>query len=280
MFRQGLHVKTASIITDENVQALFLVHLREMKDEFRTPENFMKDCNESLFKRIPNAPSTISLSTSTRWMKFLGFNPKLQQKGYYTDGHNRSDVVDYRDTVFLPTMLKYEKRMQEYSGEDMDTVIPPELEEGEKRVVLITHDESTFYCCEGKPLMWMENGKNKLLPKTKGTSLMISGFCCDCHGFFNNGLQKSYSTFEAGKNREGWFTNNDLVNQFNALIPLIKDLHQDCEIVIAFDNSMTHHAKVTLLDAALLSLKTVFLTIVLSIFEGAWRIGHLKFKNE
>lgn len=244
MFRQGLHIKTASIITDENVQAMFLIHLREMRDECRTPENFMKDCNNTLFKRIPNAPAIISLNTATRWMKFLGFHPKLQKKGYYTDGHNRKDVIEYRDNEFLPRMLSYERCMQEYSGDLMDTIIPPDLLEGEKRIVLITHDESTFYCCEGKPLMWMENGKNKLLPKTKGTSLMISGFCCDCHGFFRDSLRKSYSTFEAGKNREGWFTNNDLVNQFNALIPLIKELHQNCEIVIAFDNSMTHHAKV------------------------------------
>ena len=73
---------------------------------------------------------------------------------------------------------------------------------------------------------------------------MVSGFCCDCHGFFNDGEVKSYTTFEAGKNRAGWFPNKDLVAQFNLLIPLIRKLHQNCEIVIAFDNSMTHHAKV------------------------------------
>ena len=64
MFEQGLHIKTASIITDENVQAMFLIQLREMRDECRTPENFMKDCNNTSFKRIPNAPATISLKYS------------------------------------------------------------------------------------------------------------------------------------------------------------------------------------------------------------------------
>ena len=44
----------------------------------------------------------------------------------------------------------------------------PELVNDDSRVVLITHDESTSYCCEGKPMLWMENGRNKLLPKTKG----------------------------------------------------------------------------------------------------------------
>ena len=142
---------------------------------------------------------------------------------YCTDGHNRDDIVDYRDNVFLPRMLQYEKRMQE---KDMDVVIPPELTNGEKRVVLITHDESKFYCNEGKPLIWMENGK-KLLPKSKGTSIMVSGFCCECHGFFSRGELKSYNFFEAGVAREGWFTNKDLVAQFDSIVPLIRDLHDD-----------------------------------------------------
>ena len=84
----------------------------------------------------------------------------------------------------------------------METIVRPDLSDGEKRVVLTTHDESTFYCFEDKPLMWMENGKNKLLPKTKGTSLMVSGFCFDCHGFFGEGKRKSYTTFEINLERK------------------------------------------------------------------------------
>ena len=214
-----------------------------MKDENRTPENFKILCETELLKQIPNAPTTISSKTATRWMKYLGFHPKTQIKGYYTDGHNREDVTDYRDNVFLPLMVEYERRMNDYEGEDMETIIPPNLEVNEKKVVLITHDESTFYCCEGKSIMWMENGKNKLLPKTNGASLMVSGFCCDCHGFFSQGEIKSFQLFEAGKNRDGWFTNKDLVEQFENLVPTIKSLHSDCDLVIAFDNSMTHHVR-------------------------------------
>jgi hypothetical protein len=91
--------------------------------------------------------------------------------------------------------------MADYAGDDMETVIPPELNESEKRIVLITHDEFTFYCCEGKPIKWMENGK-KMLSKTEETSIMVSGFICDCHGFFSDDSHKSYHFFEAGKNGE------------------------------------------------------------------------------
>ena len=37
-----------------------------------------------------------------------GYTAKPQQGGYYTDGHNRNDVVDYRNNVFVPRMLQYE----------------------------------------------------------------------------------------------------------------------------------------------------------------------------
>jgi hypothetical protein len=119
----------------------------------------------------------------------------------------------------------------------------PALEEGEKEAVFIVHDESTFYCCEGQQMMWMEDGKSKILPKTKGTSIMVSGFICACHGFMSSGNQRSFALFEAGVARDGWFTNKHLVEQFESNVEMFKELHPGCEIIICFDNSMTHHAK-------------------------------------
>jgi hypothetical protein len=111
-------------------------------------------------------------------MLYLGFKPTIQRKGYYTDGHNRVDVVQYRDDIFLPAMAAVERRMRVYSGENMEEEEMPDLKEGENKAVFIVHDESTFYCCEGQRMMWMEDGKSKILPKTKGTSVMVSGFIC------------------------------------------------------------------------------------------------------
>ena len=49
---------------------------------------------------------------------------------------------------------------------------------------------------------------------------MVSGFMCACHGFmcaeFDGVSVKSHQLFEAGKAREGWFTNEDLNLQFKA----------------------------------------------------------------
>jgi hypothetical protein len=130
---------------------------------------------------------------------------------------------------FLEDMAELESRMRFYSGDDMSTEIPPALEEA----VLVTHDESTFYCNYGRRYFWLENGKKKLLPKSRGSSIMISGFCCHCHGFLSlpDG-SKSYQLFKAS--RESWFTNQHLVDQFYGCIDTLRHYHPDCELTIVW----------------------------------------------
>ena len=72
---------------------------------------------------------------------------------------------------------------------------------------------------------------------------MVSGFVCKCHGFMSWNDSRSFQLFEAGVNREGWFTNDDLVKQFKSLTELFQHYHPNCEITIGFDNSMTHRAR-------------------------------------
>ena len=58
---------------------------------------------------------------------------------------------------------------------------------------------------------------------------------CHCHGFMihpEDGTRKSYKLFEAGANREGWFTNVDLVQQLDDCYELFRQFHPDCDIVI------------------------------------------------
>lgn len=165
-FKQGMNTKTRSVITDENVQQIFKTELRALADESRCPKAFKLMLEERLLKTIANAPKKISLETARRWIIYLGCKCTKQGKGYYTDGHNRPDVTEYR-TKFLEEMEMYERRMMKFSGEQMTEEESPTLSDDEKRIVFITHDESTLYCNEGKALLWMENGKKKILPKTK-----------------------------------------------------------------------------------------------------------------
>ena len=145
--------------------------------------------------------------------------------------------------IFLKEMLEFERRMCHFEGENMETRIEPDLLDGEKEIVLITHNESTFYCNERRRFFWLENCKKKLLPKSKRASLIVSSFCCQCHGFMSLQTGKSYQLFKAGTGREGWFTNQHLVDQFNSYLPVLRHFHPNCDLVVAFDNSMTHRAR-------------------------------------
>ena len=92
---------------------------------------------------------------------------------------------------------------------------------------------------------------------------MVSGFVCDCYGFLSAPVAvagqpdiKSCKLFKAGKHRDGWFTNDDLVAQLQLASPLFEERHPGCQLVFAFDNSMSHHKRAPDgLDAYLLPLK-------------------------
>ncbi len=68
------------------------------------------------------------------------------RKGVYMDGHEREDVVKYRQEVFLPIMAKFE-------GVEMKRV-PPALKDGEKEVVMLFHDECCFHANEEARNLW------------------------------------------------------------------------------------------------------------------------------
>ena len=68
--------------------------------------------------------------------------------GTYYDGHERPDVVQYRQ-IFLDEIYNYEKNMAKYEGENMEQTLPT-LGLNDKEVILITHDKCVFYSNDRK----------------------------------------------------------------------------------------------------------------------------------
>ena len=56
----------------------------------------------------------VSLQTARRFLYREGFRYTEHKKSLYYDGHERPDVVDYRQKVFLPAMKKHRERLVEY----------------------------------------------------------------------------------------------------------------------------------------------------------------------
>eukprot|EP01040_Poterioochromonas_malhamensis_P015275 gene15275-17077_t len=108
---QGRHIKTNSIIADENFQLRLKEVLRSMEEVRRRPINFMNLLNTEILKDFNNAPNKISENTARRWMKILGYKLVNIKKDYYVDGHEREDVVEYRQQ-FLQRIEGIETRMK------------------------------------------------------------------------------------------------------------------------------------------------------------------------
>ena len=54
---------------------------------------------------------TLSRGTSVKWLQKMGYKLQDVRKGVYKDGHERADVVQYRQESFLPTLKGLENRM-------------------------------------------------------------------------------------------------------------------------------------------------------------------------
>lgn len=74
--------------------------------------------------------------------------------------------------------MEYKRRMATYPTGDEEQSIEPELSEGEKKIVLVTHDECTFYANDGKTSRWVEKGEASIFPKGPGGSIMVNEFVC------------------------------------------------------------------------------------------------------
>ncbi|KAI7900629.1 uncharacterized protein BX663DRAFT_562974 [Cokeromyces recurvatus] len=157
--------------------------------------------------------------------------------------------------------------MDKYSVDDEANIVPPTLREGEKKIVLVTHDESTFYSNDGKLIRWCEQNETTILLKGSGGSIMVSEFMCPCHGTMRgkiNGKEKtSRKLFFAGssKGKEGWWTCAHLVKQLEKeAIPLFELLHPGCTGLFAFDQSSSHREfdKDALIASRMSSEDTIF----------------------
>jgi hypothetical protein len=149
--------------------------------------------------------------------------------------------------------------MDTYDGENMEIVTPPVLAVGERKLVLVTHDETAFDSIDGKRKVWIESEKQRLLPKGSGKCIMVSQFMCLCHGHMEvevtedilnrhpdlkvpvGSVAATLRIIKPGKNSDGYWTNQDLVDQLKITITIFEILHPDCVALFAFDNSANHH---------------------------------------
>jgi hypothetical protein len=118
-----------SWLHDEQVKLRALEYLRSVPAGKVTSAKFHKYINSSLFPELDIKPKKpLSIRTARRWLIKLGWTYTLVKKGVYMGGHEREDVVHFRNHEFLPAMLRFEERMvhyKYYEDKGPDLVTPP-----------------------------------------------------------------------------------------------------------------------------------------------------------
>lgn len=172
--------------SDKELQSSPLVEYEE-QEQGGNKKQTIRDCLLQVYIECP-----ISLSTTWRWLRRIGFSYDTRKKSFFVDGHERPNVVFRRNEFFTLYLTKLEPRthrwiqvtaeIHEYAvtmgfgsfGGNLSVRKP----QGVKPLMIFGQDESVYSQFLFGNRQWVgPEGQHPLLPKkTDGLSLMISAF--------------------------------------------------------------------------------------------------------
>lgn len=215
--------KLAQFARNQLVDTAADQYLRQIIQE-EMPRGLKRYMEVKLFPRIHlKVGRGISLSTARRWLCLEGFWYISHKKGLYFDGHDRPDVLAYRQNHFLPTMKSLEPRLVRYVVGDVEKPILP-LNFVERLLVLCSHDESTSQANDSQEKSWVLGDQHPLRKKGPGHGLHQSDIICSTAGWLADASQ----TLEYGKNYDGYWTGELFVKQVRLCTLIIKCLSDTC----------------------------------------------------
>lgn len=141
-------------------------------------------------------------------------------------------------------MLQYKKQMNTF---DEASITEANIMEGDKKIVMITHDEYTFYSNDGNKTLWILEGEEQFPLHHKGpdASIMVSEFQCPCHismRSVSDPEKTSRTLFYAGAGRDEWWTAEMMIEQYKEVVKIFDELHPMSQGLFLFDNSSNHSA--------------------------------------
>lgn len=229
----------SSILEDEDFKGELLLHLQGIGKYVKSMDiiDYVKrpDVLTQLKLKKP-----ISLATAQRWMKHVGYRWSKTPTGQFVDGHERSDVVAYRQLVFLPVWAELLLRTRIYGTEGNECQAQPMTT---CRVVIWNHDESTYYANDRRKIRWVHNSETAIpYAKGEGASLMVADMVSPDYGWLQSpdGKERARVLFKAGKARGGYFTTQNIINQASNAMDILQRHFSDEEHVMVFDNATTH----------------------------------------
>ena len=182
----------SSILDDEDFRRDIQLHLTEIakKGYIRAQDIVDYVATPEVQQKLGTKARGIHIRTAQQWLHKLSWRYQQKKKGMYIDGHEREDVVEYRKG-FVERWREYERRFVIYGndGKVLSTPTGFPVPQGVRfRLILVTHDESTFYENDRRKLQWV-NDKAKPVAEKKGEgqSIMISEFLTSEWGRLQDG---------------------------------------------------------------------------------------------
>ena len=173
-----------------------------------------------------NCSKHISEKIAKRWLSFVF---SRFTKGIYFDGHERSDVVEFRkkfldDMAELSIITLLHISIYSKINKNLEIRIDPELSEFEHLHILVTHDESTFDSNDGRREGWHPRNEQPLKKKSRGRSIHVSEFLTETIGrlklsneqieaYGNSIPHEACVIIYPGKNQDGWWNLQQLIAQ-------------------------------------------------------------------
>ncbi|RIB29335.1 hypothetical protein C2G38_1924544, partial [Gigaspora rosea] len=272
--QQGKHAKRESLLDDEDLKLAPCTWLRSISPK----DPLKKELETNIFPKLLGVPIIISESTTQKFMHLWGFHKKT----VYFDGHEREDVQEYRKGWAM-RMMNYQKKMEQYDGDEMENVIPPErLEIWDTCHVLVTYDKAYFYANDNNSFVWVEDKESIIKKKGQGLAIMASDFLCACHGplhlteadAIRLGLDREARVIiKPGQQADGYWKSENMVQQLREkAIPIFNALHPG-RIGIVLNSSISTNYNTYALDALVCSRMTLYPKVENKFkFKDGWYI--------
>ena len=212
-----------------------LIHDEDFKDSARAfvRSNANKRGEAHDFASWVESKYSINITEETArlWLHTLGFSQRHHYKGVFFDGHEREDVVTYRKE-FLDRLQELDRKTIMSDG------MCPELEEGEKPLIRVVHDESTFYANADQSYYWCDGENQVLRQKSLGASIMVSDFIEEVGGYLHHGETEARLLLET--NKDGYFDNEMFMNQVDKAVDILEEKYPHAQALFMFDNAPSH----------------------------------------
>ncbi|KAH8993203.1 hypothetical protein EDB92DRAFT_1796554 [Lactarius akahatsu] len=243
------------ILEDEDIKQTIQLHLLEcakarhitagdIVEIVSTPELQEKFLQAGIMK------PTISKRTACRWLSRLDWQYGQPRKGMYIDGHEHEDIVEY-GKAFVNRWKEYEKCFYLWDNNDdllpLPNGFPVPKAHGHFCLILVTHDESTFFQNDlQKTCQEHKGNKPTPQPKGNGQSLMVSDFLtADWGHLCDRKDREARITFKPGLICDRYFDANNLLEQVEGAIDIFEGKTRDyargyVQGLFPFDNAPSH----------------------------------------